>query len=303
MANHIERKIAGVALAASLIAAGCSNGDAKTSVAPNTPSSSPIGMLETPRPSMAAGSPVSPDASAPVVIEGLGNTVVTVGEQSGTLVNLFGGKADQWWPNQLPDGSFVPSSWVLVDRRTSDTELPGVDFKLPKGVVADLWVDNGGQKEAMKAEGADGAIINGDFKVARATVYLKAADWKESLAGKWADSDGAKGMRSDWVAIGTLPTPSPEGASAGQKAYDGGTASNSGPDVNPAPSGAWYNSLEQQFGGRLKLLTDGSNGVVIANGSAVKVTLTAGEVMDTPNGRITKPGTYTVKVATIYPHQ
>ena len=57
MANHIERKIAGVALAASLIAAGCSNGDAKTSVAPNTPSSSPIGMLETPRPSMAAGSP------------------------------------------------------------------------------------------------------------------------------------------------------------------------------------------------------------------------------------------------------
>jgi len=300
-----NRLLTGMLVGAALVGGGVvidSQLRPNTIVVPGGQSSSseqPLGSA-TPKPSDASA---SPDASPSQTTEGFGNTVVTVDGKSGTLVELFGGQADQWWPNQLPDGSTVPNSWVLVDRRSSDTELPGVDFRLPKGVVADLWVDNGGQKKAMKAMGADGAIVTGDYKVARATVYLKPSDYRTSLAGQWADSDGAKTILSEWEPIGTWPTPSADGASAGQRAYDSGTTM-TGSDTNPT-SADWMLPYEKSLNtsadvNRVHPLAGTTNGLKIEVGKKVKLSIGKGEKIDTPMGSYEGPWTGYVVTATIW---
>lgn len=104
MANNIERKIAGVALAASLLAVGCGV-DAKSPTPSQAPSTSPSGEVATPRPSEAAGL-VNPETAiaqrygkdawsqnpenwSPIVIDGIvrGNVLKPNPDGTNSIVN------------------------------------------------------------------------------------------------------------------------------------------------------------------------------------------------------------------------
>lgn len=119
---------------------------------------------------------------------------------------VIGGNATEWWPNQLTDGSFVPNSCVFVDRRQTDTDLPGEEMNVPQGTIAHVWVDHAGKKQTYEVMGGPNTRIANGFLVARGTWYFRPADYDSKHAGQWVKIDGSFSPVSQWATVNTEPT-------------------------------------------------------------------------------------------------
>jgi len=118
---------------------------------------------------------------------------------------IVGGPAEQWWPLQRADGTFVPNSFKMVGMRQSDKNLPGYEIRIPENMIMDVWLDGPtftNRKTAVRIYGP--ADISAEYRGAEATLYTRPADFVGSMAGTWARLNDQYAC-GDFVKVGSVP--------------------------------------------------------------------------------------------------
>ena len=194
---------------------------------------------------------------------------------------VIGGPAEQWWPLQKADGSFVPNSFKMVGMRQSDRGLPGYEMHVPDHMILDIWLDNGGllnRKTAARVYGP--ADIKADWKVAEATLYTRPFDFVDGLKGKWARLSDTY-QCGDFVQVGTLPPV----INAPHDCHQAGSGSG-----NPSTGASTASSLPSTINGiptdRFSVIEDGK-AIKLAGGNCISFDLPAGLKADIWDGTAT----------------